>query len=122
MRFAKVERFTLRGTWIADSAATFPHTHGAKMRTYLLMGTHSDVSILEVDGLGDHGFEITTADCRTWSCLDAEGAIEQLAVLRDQGVKLPPWNVELMLRLAANRPHDAACWSVSRRPELVGSL
>ena len=92
------------------------------MKTYLLMGDHSDVSIKDVDGLGENSIEINTADGRTWSCLDVDGAIEQLAVLRDQGLKLPPWNVDGILRLAANRPHDAACWSVSGRVELVGSL
>lgn len=80
------------------------------MTSYALIGMHSDVSIFDVDGCGQKNLVIKLRDGRVWSGLSADAAIEQLSVLRDQGVKMPPGDIRGLLRLVGSRPSPNGNW------------
>lgn len=63
---------------------------GNVVRVYQEFAEDSDVSVIDTEQFGDNGIEIHTRDHRTWSTLDAQAALEQLGVLRDQYGLLVP--------------------------------
>lgn len=90
------------------------------MTSYALIGVHSDVSIFDVEGCGQKNLVIRLRDGRIWSGLTAEAAIEQLSVLRDQGVKMPPGDIPGLLRLVGSRPSPSGKWlKVNQRNRLA---